>query len=107
MAPRLLYIASASQDFGAGPWGEFLTARHASPAWELYGNRGLVEDHPYGIERPFQQGGVGYHLREGKHDLSLYDWNNYMDFADRHGWRNAMPPRSPQPKENQGIWRNP
>ena len=87
VAPRLLYIASASMDFGAGPWGEFLTARHASPAWELYGRKGLVEDHCYAVEKPFHGGCVGYHLRKGKHNLNLYDWKNYLDFADRHGWR--------------------
>lgn len=87
VAPRLLYIASASADFGAGPWGEFLTARHASPAWELYGRKGLVEDHGYAVEKPFHAGCVGYHLRKGKHNLNLYDWSNYLDFADRHGWR--------------------
>ena len=87
VAPRLLYIASASNDYGAGPWGEFLTARHASPAWELYGMKGLVEEGPLMIEKPFQKGRVGYHMRRGKHDLNLYDWNRYMDFADRHGWR--------------------
>ncbi len=89
VAPRLLYIASASDDFGAGPWGEFLTARHASPAWELYGRKGLVEDHPYAVERPFQEGSVGYHLRRGGHGLELYDWKCYMDFAERHGWKGA------------------
>ena len=82
-----LYIASASHDLPAGPWGEFLTARHASPAWALYGKKGLVENHPYCIGVPFQEGNVAYHLREGRHDLTLEDWNNYMDFADRHGWR--------------------
>ena len=87
VAPRLLYIASASDDLDAGPWGEFLTARHASPAWGLYGVEGLVEDHPYAVERPFQEGSVGYHLRRGGHGLELYDWNCYMDFADRHGWK--------------------
>ena len=87
VAPRLLYIASASHDLPAGPWGEFLTARHASPAWALYGKKGLVENHPYCIGVPFQEGNVAYHLREGRHDLTLEDWNNYMDFADRHGWR--------------------
>jgi len=30
---------------------------------------------------------VGYHLRKGGHNLNLYDWSNYLDFADRHGWR--------------------
>lgn len=87
VAPRLLYIASASLDHGAGPWGEFLTARHASPAWELYGKKGLVEDHPYRIGDPFHRGSVAYHLREGKHDLNLVDWKHYMDYADRQGWR--------------------
>ena len=89
VAPRLLYIASAAYDYASGPWGEFLTARHASPAWELYGCRGLVEDHPYRIASPFHVGSIGYHLRDGVHDLNLYDWNCYMDFADRHGWRST------------------
>ncbi len=84
VAPRLLYIASASDDFGAGPWGEFLTARHASPAWALYGADGLVEDGPYRIGAQFHGGRVGYHLRSGGHDLLLCDWTRYMDFADRH-----------------------
>jgi len=84
VAPRLLYIASASKDKDAGPWGEFLTARHASPAWELYGKAGLVEDHPYRIGDPFQKGLVGYHLREGVHNLTSEDWMHYLDFADRH-----------------------
>jgi len=84
VAPRLLYIASGSEDLDAGPWGEFLTARHASPAWALYGKKGLVEDHPHAIGRPFQEGCVGYHLRKGGHGLELYDWDRYADFADRH-----------------------
>jgi hypothetical protein len=87
IAPRLLYIASASKDLPAGPWGEFLTARYASPVWQLYGKTGLIENHPYRIDDPFQQGHVAYHIREGQHDLKLVDWNYYMDFADRHGWR--------------------
>lgn len=91
IAPRLLCIASASQDSGAGPWGEYLTARHASPAWALYGKRGLVEDHPYLTDRPFNGGSVHYHLREGKHDLTLADWKYYLDFADLNGWRQPCP----------------
>lgn len=87
MAPRLLAIASASGDYWAGQKGEFLTAKFASPAWELYGKKGLIGEEMPGIEEPLQEGCVSYHLRKGPHELALYDWDRYMDFADRHVWR--------------------
>lgn len=84
IAPRLLYISSAHQDAGAGPWAEFQTAKQASSAWNLYGCEGLVIDGPYAVDSLFQAGCVGYHLRRGGHDLKAWDWRNFMDFADRH-----------------------
>ena len=98
IAPRLAYVASATLDDWAGQPGEFHSCVLASPVWRLYGQQGLVpgaRTAPTAEEQasaaampppdtPLQQGRVGYHLRTGKHDLSLYDWQRYMDFADRH-----------------------
>ena len=87
MAPRLLAVASATEDAWAGQEGEFQAARLASPAWELYGQKGLVGPGYSEAEKPLQEGSVSYHLRVGKHDLTPYDWDRYMDFADKKGWR--------------------
>lgn len=86
IAPRLAYVASASLDDWAGQPGEFRSCQLASPVWQLYGLKGLVGGAFPPPDTPLQVGCVGYHLRTGKHDLTLYDWQRYMDFADRH-WR--------------------
>ena len=87
MAPRLVCIGSASEDAWAGQEGEFHSGLLASPAWELYGRKGLVASKFPSPESPLQEGCISYHLRTGKHNLTSYDWGVYMDFADRHGWR--------------------
>ena len=83
MAPRPVYVASAVEDRWADPKGEFLAAKHASPAWELYGLNGLPTDEMPGLNSPVT-GFVGYHIRSGGHDVTAYDWEQYLDFADRH-----------------------
>jgi MYXO-CTERM domain-containing protein len=80
MAPRAVYVASASDDDWADPQGEFLAAVHAAPVFALFGNTGLGT-----TERPAAGGHVhgdqiAYHLREGVHDLTLFDWDLYMTY---------------------------
>ena len=88
VAPRLVCIGSATADKWAGPFGEYTTARYASPAWtDVYGKKGFVTAGFPAPESPQQEGDMSYHVRTGKHDLSPYDWGVYMDFADKHGWR--------------------
>lgn len=83
LAPRLVYVASATDDAWAGPRGEFESCVLASPAWELYGKKGVVAEAFPAPDTPLQNGCIGYHLRTGKHDLTLYDWQRYMDFFDK------------------------
>jgi hypothetical protein len=84
IAPRLLYIASASEDSWADPKHEFLSAVHASPVYHLFGLPGLTATEMPAPDAPIHGGEIGYHLHTGKHDLTEYDWKCYMDFADRH-----------------------
>lgn len=86
IAPRLLAIGSASDDAWAGPEGEFEAARRASVAWQSLGVEGLDGESFPEIGKAYQEGNISYHLRAGKHNLTLVDWNRYMDFAKSKGW---------------------
>ena len=35
-------------------------------------------------EHPLHEGRIGHHHKTGNHDMDEYDWNCFMDFADRH-----------------------
>jgi len=83
IAPRPVYVASATKDRWADPLGEFLAAQGAERVYQLFNKPGLGVDLQPAADRPVGEF-VGYHLRTGEHDVTAYDWEQYLNFADRH-----------------------
>ena len=78
IAPRMVYVASAEKDTWADPKGEFLSAKLASPVYELLGKPGIgnVSEQP-AVNKPVGET-IRYHVRTGKHDVTDFDWEQYL-----------------------------
>ena len=81
IAPRPVAVASAVDDTGADPYGEFLSAFHAQDVYKLFGSAGLPLN---GMPREEGSctGDISYHIRQGGHDQTPVDWAHYLEIAD-------------------------
>ncbi len=80
-APRPVYVASATEDRWADPKGEFLALKNADPVYKLTtGDTLAAVDWP-APDSPVR-GRQAYHLRTGVHDVTPYDWAQYIRWAD-------------------------
>ena len=83
MAPRPVYVASAEEDVWADPRGEFRSARAAGAVYELFGLTGVGVEYQPPVNTAVGDY-VGYHVRTGGHNVMQYDWEQYLNFADKH-----------------------
>jgi hypothetical protein len=83
MAPRPLYLASAADDQWADPKGEYLSLVNAGPVYNLFGKSRLLPENVPALNTSIF-GDVGYHIRDGKHDIILKDWTHFVTFCDMH-----------------------
>ena len=82
-APRPVYLATAVDDQWDDPRGTFLTAQGADPVYKLFGEVGLGVDHMPLADTPVGDF-IRFHMRTGQHGQTEYDWQQYLNFADRH-----------------------
>lgn len=82
IAPRPLYVASAEEDRWSDPKGEFLSAYEASKVYALFGKKGIPNNTMQPLHKPVGET-VRYHIRAGKHAITLYDWQQYLQFAEQ------------------------
>ena len=98
IAPRPVYLAVAEDDRAADPKGEFLTALNADVVYKLLGTTGIgdIPEKSKAIRKgniiydapmpPLNQptgATIGFHIRTGGHDVTTYDWEQYLDFVDK------------------------
>ena len=82
IAPRTVYVASSSEDFGADPYGEFLSAKNAAKVWALYGKENDLPDAMPELNKSFGDT-VKYHCKTGNHSITAADWQHYYECADK------------------------
>ncbi len=82
IAPRAVYVTSASEDLWADPRGSYLSLYHSLPVFQLYDMNSTLSDKMPPLNRPVIGGRLAYHIRDGAHNMLLKDWNWFMDFGD-------------------------
>ncbi len=83
VAPRAIYYSSAREDLWADPKGEYLSMQLGSRVYtDIYKKSVAFPLTFEELEDPIIQAYAGYHIRNGKHNLTLEDWHNFMDFID-------------------------
>ena len=98
IAPRPVYLAVAENDRVADPKGEFLAALNADAVYRLLGTPGMgnipqknsvlrrdnmIYDAPMPPLNQPTGATIGFHIRTGGHDVTAYDWEQYLNFTDK------------------------
>lgn len=85
IAPRAIYYSSAKGDQWADPKGEYLGIKLGSRIYsEIYDKQIAFPEEFEKITTPIHQEAVGYHIREGKHDLTWEDWSHFLNFVGKN-----------------------
>jgi len=81
VAPRALYVASASKDSWADAEGEYLSFYKSQAIYSLYDSTLEIPYKYPSANESIQYGNMAYHLRAGEHEILRWDWERYILFA--------------------------
>ena len=84
IAPRPVYLATGKDDSWADPLGEFLAGKAAEPVYALYGLPGIGCDKQPAVDVAMNKGYIAYHIRTGGHAILAFDWEKFLEYADRY-----------------------
>ncbi len=84
IAPRPVYATNATKDLWADPTGTFLALKNAEKVFALYKEKSSLPEAPPSPDTPITTGILGYHNRTGEHDMTEYDWRQFIIFANQH-----------------------
>lgn len=82
IAPRALYVDCADEDLWGDPHGTYISLYNAMPVFNLLGPVSEISEYMPPLNKQIISGKLGFHIRDGVHNLTLKDWNWFMDFAD-------------------------
>jgi hypothetical protein len=80
VAPRGYHGGDGAEDLWHDPRGSWLALQEASKVWAMYGPAPKLEM-PM-VNDLLVAGPIAYHIRQGGHGLTLFDWKLYLDHAD-------------------------
>jgi len=81
VAPRALYVASASKDSWADAEGEYLSFYKSQAIYSLYDSTLEIPYKYPSANESIEFGNMAYHLRAGEHEILRWDWERYILFA--------------------------
>ncbi|WP_298712836.1 S9 family peptidase [Chitinophaga sp.] len=84
IAPRPVYATNATKDLWADPTGTFLALKNAEMVYALYKEKSTLPATPPAPDVTLTNGILGYHNRTGEHDMTEFDWQQFIRFANHH-----------------------
>jgi pimeloyl-ACP methyl ester carboxylesterase len=85
IAPRPVYATNASKDLWADPTGTYLSLKNAEAVYGLYGKKSGLPEKPLSVNQSYIKPPLAYHYREGEHNMTRFDWANFLVFAKNLG----------------------